>query len=130
MLARQLDATDTEEDIPLRGLTATSGALRKAMPGRKKLRTEIYRTDFDKIERQADLLEIAIIHASIGMNHYTPHGEAMMQLRKDLRKAVNVLGNRPADYFRHNGHMSPSESTMFAEIERKGRESLPEKTDE
>ncbi|MBX3582890.1 MAG: hypothetical protein KF810_13435 [Rhizobiaceae bacterium] len=97
------------------------------MPGHKKLRTEICRTDYDKIERQADLLEIAIRDASVGLNHYTPHGEAMMQLRKDLRKAVNVLGNRPADYFRHNGHMSPGESAMFAEVERKGRESLPEK---
>ncbi|MEQ1945156.1 hypothetical protein ABMA32_22315 [Mesorhizobium sp. VNQ89] len=100
------------------------------MPGRKKLRKEIYRTDFDEIEYRAQLLEVSISKASVGMNHYTPHGEAMMQLRKDLRKAINVLGNRPPDYHRHNGHMSPGEGAWHLEIERKGRESLPEKGDD
>ncbi|WP_367784811.1 hypothetical protein [Mesorhizobium marinum] len=100
------------------------------MPGRRKLRTEIYRTDFDKIEHLADQLVRALGHAGIGMNHYTPHGEAMMRLRTDLREAVNVLGNRPPDYFRHNGHMSPGEVQWHSEVERRGRESLPQKPDQ
>lgn len=100
------------------------------MPGRKKLRKEIYQSHFSEIERRAMLLEISIGNASIGLNTYTPHGEAIMQLRQDLRKAINVLGNRPPDYHRHNGHMSPDEGAWYTEIERKGRESLPIEDDE
>jgi hypothetical protein len=96
------------------------------VPGRKKLKQEIYGADFQTIERQANLLEIAVNHASIGLNQYTPHGEAIGRLRKDLQAAVNVLGNRPADYFRHNGHMSAGEVAWHDDVERKGWESLPE----
>lgn len=68
--------------------------------------------------------------ASIGMSQYTPHGEAMMKLRTDLRVAVNILGNRPPDYFRHNGHMSPQEGAWYAELEHKALASLPQKPDQ
>jgi hypothetical protein len=43
--------------------------------------------------------------------------------RKDLHVAVNLLKNRPADYFRHNGHMSPQQVAWHNEFERKCRES-------
>ncbi len=99
------------------------------MPGRKKLRSEIYQSHFMEIERRVHVLESAMSNASIGLSTYTPHGEAIMQLRKDLRKAINVLGNRPPDYHRHNGHMSPGEGAWHMEIERKGLESLPREGD-
>ena len=99
------------------------------MPGRRKLRKEIYGTDFDKIERLAHQLHNALSHASIGMSHYTPHGQAMMKLHTDLRIAVNALGNRPPDYHRHNGHMSPEEVAWHREIEAKARASLKEELD-
>jgi hypothetical protein len=96
------------------------------MPGRKKLRREIYRTDFDMIERQASVLERAVNHASIGMDHYTAHGQAMMRLRQELRTAINVLGNRPVGYIRPDCHMTPAQAAWHAEVERAGRASLPQ----
>lgn len=96
------------------------------MPGRRKLKQEIFGADFMAIERQARLLEIAVNNASIGLNQYSAHGEAIARLRKDLLAAVNVLGNRPVDYFRHGGHMAPAELAWHNDVERMGQESLKE----
>ena len=73
-----------------------------------------------------DLLEIAIRDASIGMSQFCPHGEALAKLRTDLRTAVNIINNLPADYFRPNCHMSPEQSAWHDEVERNARASLPQ----
>ena len=100
------------------------------MPGRKRLKQEINEFHAGLIERQADLLEIRLGDAQIGLSQYCPHGEAILKLRKDLRTAINILNNLPADYHRPNCHMSPGQAAWHAEIERKARASRQEEVDE
>jgi len=90
------------------------------MPRRKR-HEKISEYHLQRIERQVSLLEIAISEASLGMTLFCPHGEALAQLSKDLRTAVNLLNNRPADYLRHNGSMSPEQVAWHDEFERKAR---------
>ena len=100
------------------------------MPGRKSLKQEVSGYHAEKIERQADLLQIAITDASLGMSPFCPHGEALAKLRKDLRTAVNVLNNLPADYHRPNCHMSPEQAAWHHEFERKARASRQDAPDD
>ena len=100
------------------------------MPGRQRLRQEINEYHAGLIERQADLLEIRLGDAQIGLSQYCPHGEAIGKLRKDLRTAVNILNNLPADYHRPNCHMSPQQVAWHAEVERKARASRQEEHDD
>jgi hypothetical protein len=92
------------------------------MPRRKHYDT-IREYDLQKIESQVSALERVIRDTDLRLTHSGPHGQALMQLRKDLNTAVNLLNNRPADYFRHNGHMSPQQVAWHDEFERKCRES-------
>ena len=64
------------------------------------------------------------------MSPFCPHGEALAKLRKDLRTAVNVLNNLPADYHRPNCHMSPEQAAWHNQFERKAKASRQEEADE
>ena len=87
------------------------------MPGRKRLRQEVSSFHAGQIERQADLLTIRLRDAQIGLSQFCPHGEAIMKLHTDLRTAVNILNNLPADYPRPNCHMSLEQGAWHDEIE-------------
>ena len=92
------------------------------MPRRKRYDT-IREYDLQKIERQVSALEKVIRDTDLRLTHSGPHGQALTKLRKDLHTAVNLLNNRPADYLRHNGHMSAQQVAWHDEFERKCRES-------
>ena len=96
------------------------------MPGRKRLKQEVSSFHAGLIERQADLLEIRIGDAQIGLSPFCPHGEALMRLRTDLREAINALNNLPIDYRRPNCHMSPEQLAWHNEVERKAKASRSE----
>ena len=100
------------------------------MPGRKRLKQEVSSYHAERIERQAALLQIAIRDASIGMSPFCPHGEALGQLLKDLRTAVNIVNNLPADYHRPNMHMSPGQLAWHNDVERKAKASRKEEIDD
>ena len=92
------------------------------MPRRKRHDT-IWEYDLQKIERQVSVLDRVAGDTFLRLSAFCPHGEALMQLRRNLHTAVNLLNNRPADYSRHNGHMSPEQVAWHNEFERKCRES-------
>ena len=60
------------------------------------------------------------------LSSFCPHGEAIAKLRPDLRVAVNILNNLPADYHRPNTHMSPEQLAWHTDVERKARASRRE----
>ena len=100
------------------------------MPGRKRLKQEISSFHAENIQRQADLLTIRLGDAQIGLSSFCPHGEAIAKLRTDLRVAVNILNNLPADYRRPNTHMSPEQLAWHTDVERKARASLRDEADD
>lgn len=66
---------------------------------RRRSRSEkIHALNLSLIERQIGLLEIETIRAAECITTFTPHYDAIMQLRDDLRRALNLLNDRPADY--------------------------------
>lgn len=67
------------------------------MPRRKR-RDRINEYHLQRVERQVSLLRTVISDATLGLTLSCPHSQALMQLRTDLLKAVNLLNNRPADY--------------------------------
>jgi len=48
------------------------------------------------------LLLSAIDVATLRLNYFTPHGQALAELRKALIQTENILHDRPADFQRWN----------------------------
>lgn len=59
---------------------------------------KIFATDLREIERQAELLRIAMRHAQISVTPFRAHYNALSALDDHLRSALNLLNDRPADY--------------------------------
>ena len=79
-------------------LVAATPSHRSCQMPRRKRHYEISEYPLQRIERQVSLLESAIADATLRVTLFCPHGEPLMQLRSNLRIAVNLLNNRPADY--------------------------------
>lgn len=61
----------------------------------------------EKVERQAWLLEKEARDAQRMLTPFREHEEALSQLIVDMRRCLNVLHGRPADYVEpHRGPMS------------------------
>lgn len=88
------------------------------MPRRKRHDT-ITSYHLQRIEKQVTQLELAMGEATLSLTPLRPHYDALMQLRSELRVALNLLSDRPADYFRHCGHMSPGEIEWHRQFTRK-----------
>ena len=71
------------------------------MPRRKRHDTirELHR---ETIRRQSGLLLSVIDQATLSLRLFTPHGEALMELRKTLIQTENILHDRPLDFQRWN----------------------------
>lgn len=71
------------------------------MPRRKRHDTisEYHR---EVIRRQSGLLLSAIDAAALSLNYFTPHGQALAELRKALAETENLLYDRPRDFQRWN----------------------------
>ncbi|MBZ9999629.1 MULTISPECIES: hypothetical protein [unclassified Mesorhizobium] len=74
------------------------------MPRRKRHET-ISSYHLGLVERQAWLLTKELREAQLALKPFTPHWEAIDQLHQDMRRALNLLNDRPADYERP--HMAP-----------------------
>jgi hypothetical protein len=71
------------------------------MPRRKRHDTirELHR---EAIRRQSTLLILAIDAATLRLNFFTPHGQALAEVRKLLVETENILHDRPRDFQRWN----------------------------
>lgn len=67
------------------------------MPRRKR-HDRITPYHLGRIDRQAALLRQAIDEATLDLTPFEPHYDALYQLRDDLRRALNLLNDRPADW--------------------------------
>ena len=85
-------------------VAATSNGVAK-MPRRKR-HDQISEYHLQRIERQVSLLETAITDATLSLRLFCPHCQAL-ELRGNLRVALNVLNDRPAVYVRYNGNSTP-----------------------
>jgi hypothetical protein len=71
------------------------------MPRRKRHDTisEYHR---EAVRRQSGLLLSAIDAAALSLNYFTPHGQALAELRKALIETENLLHDQPRDFQRWN----------------------------
>jgi hypothetical protein len=71
------------------------------MPRRKRYDTirELHR---ETIRKQSGSLLTAIDNATLSLSLVTPHGEALMKLRRTLIETENILHDRPPDFQRQN----------------------------
>ena len=71
------------------------------MPRRKRHDTirEFHR---EIIRQQSGLLLSAIDAATLRLNYFTPHGQALGELRAAIMETENVLHDRPRDFQRWN----------------------------
>ena len=67
------------------------------MPRRRRYE-KIHPLNLSRVERQITLLEIELSRAAESISPSKPHYEAVYALLDDLRRAVNILNNRPADH--------------------------------
>jgi hypothetical protein len=68
---------------------------------------EISEYHLSRVERQAFLLKVELQAAQLALKPFCPHYDAIDRLHTDLRKALNLLNGRPADYERpHAAPMS------------------------
>ena len=76
------------------------------MPRRKRHDTirELHR---EAIRRQSALLVIAIDAATLGLKHFSPHGQALAELRAGIMETDNILHDRPRDFQRLNSTPGP-----------------------
>ncbi|RWI14448.1 MAG: hypothetical protein EOQ92_28870 [Mesorhizobium sp.] len=51
-----------------------------------------------RIERQACLLKHELRDAQLALKPFVEHWEVIIQLHRDINRALNVLNGRPADY--------------------------------
>lgn len=51
-----------------------------------------------QVERQSHLLEIRLGEAELNLRAFSPHYDAILAFRHDLRRLLNLLNDRPADY--------------------------------
>lgn len=56
-----------------------------------------------EIERQVGLLKIAITSATLSLTPFRDHYDALIELDVALRRALNLLNDRPADYVKPHG---------------------------
>ena len=75
------------------------------MPRRRR-RDTITPYHLEKIERQANLLELAIREAQLDLAPFQPHYDALNALNDHIRRALNVLKGRPPD------HVEPHRAPM------------------
>jgi hypothetical protein len=61
----------------------------------------------EAIRRQLGLLRIAIDAAALGLRYFTPHGQALADLRKTIKETENILRDRPRDFQRWNTTPGP-----------------------
>ena len=80
---------------------------------RRKRYDKIHVHHLQQIERQVSLLRIALSQATLTLTPFRPHYDAISKLHDDLRCALNVLNDRPAD--NREPHVAPMQG------ERKGR---------
>ncbi|MER8555128.1 hypothetical protein NKH37_23575 [Mesorhizobium sp. M1217] len=66
---------------------------------------EISEFHLAKIEWQAWLLTVELRDAQLALKPFCAHWETIDQLHRDMRKALNLLNNRPADY--EEPHFAP-----------------------
>lgn len=75
------------------------------MPRRKR-RDTINEYHLDKIERQSSLLGITAQEAEASLTPFRPHYDALHEMRKAIRRALNVLNGRDPDHIEpHLGFM-------------------------
>lgn len=65
---------------------------------RAKRHDSISQYHLDLIDRKISLLEIELGAAQLSLKPFSPHYDAISSLKQDLRKALNLLNDRPADY--------------------------------
>jgi hypothetical protein len=61
----------------------------------------------EAIPRQSALLIVAIDAATVGLKHFSPHGQALAELRAAVMETENILHDRPADFQRWNSTPGP-----------------------
>jgi hypothetical protein len=76
------------------------------MPRRRR-HDQISEYHREAIRRQSGLLLTAINAAALSLNYFTPHGQALAELRKALIQTENILHVRPADFQRWNSTLGP-----------------------
>jgi hypothetical protein len=71
------------------------------MPRRKRHDTirELHR---EAIRKQSWSLLCAIDAATLSLRYFTPHGQALAELRKTIVETENILHDRPRDFQRLN----------------------------
>lgn len=74
------------------------------MPRRRRYE-KIHPLSLSRVERQITLLEIELSRAAESIAPSKPHYEAVYALLDDLRRAVNILNDRSADY--HKPYAAP-----------------------
>jgi hypothetical protein len=77
-----------------------------SVPHRKRNDTirELHR---EAVRRQSELLLSAIDAATLGLRYFTPHGQALAELRKTIKETENILHDRPPDFQRWNTKPGP-----------------------
>ncbi|MER8995893.1 hypothetical protein [Mesorhizobium sp. M0678] len=58
-----------------------------------------------KIERKAWLLTVELRDAQLSLKPFGEHWEAIDHLQRDIKRALDLLNNRPADY--EEPHFAP-----------------------
>ena len=76
------------------------------MPRRKRHDT-IHEYHREIIRRQSALLVIALDAATLRLNYFTPHGQALAELRAAIMETENILHDRPRDFQRWNSTPGP-----------------------
>lgn len=67
------------------------------MPRRKR-HEKIHAYHLNRIDRQACLLRLEIDQATLRLTPFRPHYDALSELNANLRRALNLLNDRPADW--------------------------------
>ena len=76
------------------------------MPHRKRNDT-IHELHRETIRKQSGLLLSSIDAATLSLKNFTPHGQALAELRQALIQTENILHDRPRDFQRWNSTPGP-----------------------
>ncbi|MBZ9816934.1 hypothetical protein [Mesorhizobium sp. CA7] len=74
------------------------------MPRRRRY-LQVSQFHLQQIDRQAWLLDQALSAAQLSLMPFCPHYETCAALQDDIRRALNILNGRPADY--EEPHQAP-----------------------
>ncbi|MER8407796.1 hypothetical protein NKH16_24425 [Mesorhizobium sp. M1307] len=75
-----------------------------AMPHRRR-HEQISEYHIAKIERQAWLLTVELRDAQLSLKPFHEHWDVIDRLHGDIKRAINLLNGRPADY--EEPHFAP-----------------------